>query len=202
MILADAVLRTIATRCPQNLTELTAIPGIGPSKIDKYGADLIALCRGTAPPQKPAAPATSSQTLSFPPDRPATTLSSRPETSQPHREAAVERPAALPATTPGSHHARVGQSPSAVRENKRPASPPPPSELTPAQLALESRLKDWRRDEARAAGLPSFFILSDTVLRAIAQTGPQTLGELATVRGLAADKLDRFGAALLAVVKG
>jgi ATP-dependent DNA helicase RecQ len=187
LILADAVLRAIAARAPQTLTELTAIPGIGPSKVDKYGPDLIALCRGTVTP--------------------VTTLSSRPERS------AVERPAAQPATAPspdapfvtaspsraGSHNTRPT---SAVRQNKPTPAPPPPADLTPAQLALEARLKDWRRDEARTAGLPSFFILSDTLLRAIAQTTPQTLADLATVRGLAADKLDRFGAAILSAVKG
>ena len=49
MILSDAVLRAIAAAAPQNLTALHAIPGMGPTKVDRYGADLIALCRGTAP---------------------------------------------------------------------------------------------------------------------------------------------------------
>lgn len=97
---------------------------------------------------------------------------------------------------------RVAQTPSAVRENKRPTPPPPPIDLTPAQLALETRLKDWRRDEARTAGLPSFFILSDTLVRSIAQSNPKSLTDLSSVRGLPIDKIDRFGAALLAVVKG
>ncbi len=198
MILSDAVLRALAMNAPQNLTALNAVSGMGPAKVDKYGADLIALCRGTAPPQKLAAPIDATQTLS-----------SRPEAAL--FAAVAERLASRPASPPaapsvtasssrvGSHDARPT---SAVRQNK-PAQPTAPAaDLTPAQLALEARLKDWRRDEARTAGLPSFFILSDTLLRAIAQTTPQSLAELAAVRGLAADKLDRFGAAILSIVKG
>jgi ATP-dependent DNA helicase RecQ len=170
---------------------------MGPTNVDKYGADLIALCRGDNPPRLTTPP--SKLKSESPKPQPTILLTSSPAA-----------PPGAPSVTAvssrvGSHDAalpRIGQAPSAVRENKRPAPAPPPSELTPAQLALEARLKDWRRDEARTAGLPSFFILSDTVLRAIAQTGPQSLGDMASVRGLAADKLDRFGAAILAVVKG
>jgi ATP-dependent DNA helicase RecQ len=199
LILADAVLRAIATRVPQNLTELTAIPGIGPSKVDKYGPDLIALCRNTAT-TKPAASSIPTQTLS-----------SRPERN------VAERPAARPTTTPGapssptvlssakvgSHIVRTTNTPptSAVHQNKPTPPPAPVPELTPAQLALETRLKDWRRDEARSAGLPSFFILSDTLLRSIAQSTPQTLADLSTIRGLPLEKIDRFGPTLLTLCR-
>ncbi|MGA8938496.1 MAG: RecQ family ATP-dependent DNA helicase, partial [Acidobacteriaceae bacterium] len=49
MILSDTTLRAIAVGAPQNLTALHAIPGMGPTKVDRYGADLIAICRGAAP---------------------------------------------------------------------------------------------------------------------------------------------------------
>jgi ATP-dependent DNA helicase RecQ len=70
-------------------------------------------------------------------------------------------------------------------------------ELNDVQIALEMRLKEWRREQARAAGLPSFFIFSDTVLRSIAVTGPKSVGELREVRGVGPDKLERFGAAVV-----
>jgi ATP-dependent DNA helicase RecQ len=97
----------------------------------------------------------------------------------------VERPAA-----PTTHT-------SAVHENKRPAPPPPLAELTSTQLALETRLKDWRREEAKAAGLPTFFIFSDTVLRNITLAAPTTLDDLSNVRGASPEKLTRFGATIL-----
>jgi ATP-dependent DNA helicase RecQ len=70
-------------------------------------------------------------------------------------------------------------------------------ELNDVQSRLEARLKDWRKEQARAAGLPSFFIFSDTVLRSIAVTRPTTVGELRDVRGVGPEKLDRFGAAVV-----
>lgn len=57
MILSDAVLRAIASASPQILTSLRAIPGMGPIKVERYGADLIAICRGDAAPST-AAPST------------------------------------------------------------------------------------------------------------------------------------------------
>jgi ATP-dependent DNA helicase RecQ len=176
MILSDAVLRAIATHAPQNLTALHAIPGMGPTKVDRYDADLIALCRGTtlqhtATPEKP---------VILPKQLP---LSSRPKRSE------VERPA-----VPTTHT-------SAVHENKHPTPPPPPAELTPAQQALETRLKDWRREAAKAAGLPTFFILSDTVLRNITLAAPTTLEALSTIRGTSPEKLTQFGPTLLALCR-
>ncbi len=162
MILADAVLRAIANAAPQNLTALHAVPGMGPTKVDRYGADLIAICRGTAP-QPPAA------------------------STEPQRQPAP------PQTRLNLTDTRN----SAVHPNKRPTPPPPPPDLTPTQLALEGRLKDWRRDAAKAAGLPSFFIFSDTVLRNITLAAPTTLEGLRNVRGVAPDKLDTFGPAVL-----
>ena len=187
LILPDAVLRAIAHAAPQNLTALHAVPGMGPSKVDRYGADLIALCRGDrSPTSKPIPQSLSSQpeqqsSTSRPlPSRPTQKpLSSRPKRSE------VERPA-VPATTT-----------SAVHQNKHTATPQPPSELTSTQQALEARLKDWRREEAKAAGLPTFFILSDTVLRNITLAAPATLDDLRNIRGASPEKITQFGATLL-----
>ena len=71
------------------------------------------------------------------------------------------------------------------------------AELNDIQSQLEAKLKDWRKEQARAAGLPSFFIFSDTVLRNIALARPKTVGELRDVRGVGPEKLDRFGAAVV-----
>jgi ATP-dependent DNA helicase RecQ len=177
MILGDAVLRAIANTAPQNLSALHAVSGMGPTKVDRYGADLIALCRGDAPPQKPVIPSEAERTRTIPKSPP----SPRPsEPSQPR----------LNLTTPQT---------SAVHPNKRPAPPPPPTELTASQLALEDRLKDWRREAARAAGLPSFFIFSDTVLRNITLAAPTNLESLRNIRGVAPEKLDTFGPAILSL---
>ena len=161
MILGDAVLRAIANTAPQNLSALHAISGMGPTKVDRYGADLIAICRGNASHNRS-------------PNLSATSEPTPPPTS----------------TSPQT---------SAVHPNK-PAPPLPPApDLTPTQLALESRLKDWRREAAKAAGLPSFFIFSDTVLRNITLAAPTSLEHLRNVRGVAPEKLDTFGPAILSL---
>jgi ATP-dependent DNA helicase RecQ len=202
MILSDGVLRAIAAAAPQNLTALRSVPGMAPTKVDRYGADLIAICRGNlapTPSPKPVPKLLSSQPepnprssqresdspsqrrclriVSSPPKR--STLSSRPERSE------VERPA-VPTTTT-----------SAVHQNKRAAPPPPAPELTSPQQALEVRLKDWRREAAKAAGLPTFFIFSDTVLRNITLAAPTSLDDLRNIRGASPEKLTQFGATLL-----
>jgi ATP-dependent DNA helicase RecQ len=171
MILGDAVLRAIANTTPQNLSALHAISGMGPTKVDRYGADLIAICRGEAP-QAPRV----------------TPEAQRKPQPQPKRSEPVQPRLHLSPTTPQT---------SAVHANK-PAPPPPPApELTANQLALESRLKDWRREAARAAGLPSFFIFSDTVLRNITLAAPTSMESLRNIRGVAPEKLDTFGPTIL-----
>lgn len=84
-----------------------------------------------------------------------------------------------------------------MHPNKRPAPPPPAPELTSSQLELEARLKEWRREEARQAGLPTFFIFSDTVLRNITLAAPTSLDDLRNVRGTSPEKLTRFGATIV-----
>jgi len=178
-------MRSIANANPQNLTALNAISGMGPSKVDRYGAAILAVCRGeSAPPPTP---------------RP----ESRKPTSASTQETLILSAAkSIPATEPGARgpdfRTRVSTASSAVRENKRPTPPPPtPTELTPTQAALDVKLRDWRKQQAAQAGLPSFFILSDTALRSIALAEPRSLSDLAQIRGLDAEKRTRFGPAVL-----
>lgn len=70
-------------------------------------------------------------------------------------------------------------------------------ELNVEQQALEQRLRTWRKEQAHAAGLPAFFIFSDTVLREIVAAAPGSLAELRNVRGVGPEKLERFGAAVV-----
>ena len=74
-------------------------------------------------------------------------------------------------------------------------------ELTPAQKELETKLREWRMEQARTVGLPSFFVLSDTALRGIAEAGPKTLGELRNVHGVGLEQVDKYGAAVLEVCR-
>ncbi|GIX19368.1 MAG: hypothetical protein KatS3mg120_1044 [Erythrobacter sp.] len=50
-------------------------------------------------------------------------------------------------------------------------------------------------------GIPAYLIFPDSVLRAIAQTRPQSLADLARIPGIGAKKLETWGADFLDVVR-
>jgi ATP-dependent DNA helicase RecQ len=74
-------------------------------------------------------------------------------------------------------------------------------ELNPEQKALEDKLRLWRRDEAKAAGRPSFFVLADSVLRSIVFSQPKSIPELERIKGIGPEKLDRYGAAIVGLCR-
>lgn len=47
-VLTDAALRGVVVANPRSMTELTLIHGIGPVKAERYGAAIVAICRGEA----------------------------------------------------------------------------------------------------------------------------------------------------------
>ena len=77
-----------------------------------------------------------------------------------------------------------------------------PSDLPAAASSLFERLRAWRASTARALGAPAYVVFADATLRGIALTEPSTLDELATVSGVGAAKLEKFGDAVLAIVRG
>ncbi|MFB6630885.1 ATP-dependent DNA helicase UvrD2 [Streptomyces sp. NPDC056362] len=68
--------------------------------------------------------------------------------------------------------------------------------------ALYERLRDWRSEQARELGQPPYCVFTDKTLMAIAERVPATDGELASIAGVGARKLDRFGAEVLAICAG
>ena len=82
------------------------------------------------------------------------------------------------------------------------------SERAPiAQVAEEDEgllaaLKARRRALADAAGVPAYVIFPDRTLNEMASRRPATLDDLAGITGVGAVKLERFGAAFLAVIAG
>ena len=76
-----------------------------------------------------------------------------------------------------------------------------PAGLAPADAALLEALKAWRRDEARSQGVPAYVILHDSTLAEVARTRPRDLAALAGLGGIGTKKLERYGDALLRLVK-
>ncbi|HEX6756210.1 MAG TPA: ATP-dependent DNA helicase UvrD2, partial [Mycobacteriales bacterium] len=50
VVFTDATLAEIAVRQPADVAGLVAVPGIGQTKLDRYGEDVLALVRGAEPP--------------------------------------------------------------------------------------------------------------------------------------------------------
>ena len=63
-------------------------------------------------------------------------------------------------------------------------------------------LRAERTRLARSQGVPPYVIFHDSTLRAMALARPTTSGELMAIPGVGRAKLDRYGAAFLAVLAG
>jgi DNA helicase-2/ATP-dependent DNA helicase PcrA len=68
--------------------------------------------------------------------------------------------------------------------------------------ALFARLKAWRLEVAREQKVPAYVVFTDATLQAIAEHKPADAGELSAIPGVGAVKLERYGAAVLAMTTG
>ncbi|MBS1000088.1 HRDC domain-containing protein, partial [Acetobacter persici] len=75
------------------------------------------------------------------------------------------------------------------------------ADLPEEKQALFAALRRWRLDEAREQEIPPYVIFHDSALRDIAQETPTSLAELGEVKGVGRSKLERYGEAVLAVLK-
>ena len=71
----------------------------------------------------------------------------------------------------------------------------------PADPLLEERLRQWRKELARAGGMPAFVILSDRTLQAIAREKPASPAALLEVKGAGPKLVEKHGAAILQVIR-
>jgi len=72
--------------------------------------------------------------------------------------------------------------------------------LSSADAGLLDQLKAWRLEQAREQSVPAYVILHDRTLAEIAATRPRDIDALGMISGIGAKKLERYGAALLALV--
>jgi ATP-dependent DNA helicase RecQ len=75
------------------------------------------------------------------------------------------------------------------------------ADLPPPDAGLFERLKTWRLAETRAQGVPAYVILHDSALAEIARRRPSDLRSLADIAGIGAKKLERYGPALVGIVR-
>jgi ATP-dependent DNA helicase RecQ len=70
-----------------------------------------------------------------------------------------------------------------------------------AQRPLFEALRTWRREQAAEQAVPPYVIFNDRTLMDIALLRPTSLGDLSLANGVGQAKLDRYGAAVLKVVR-
>ncbi len=62
-------------------------------------------------------------------------------------------------------------------------------------------LRAWRLAESKQQSVPPYVIFHDAVLRDVAAIQPQTLDDLSLIKGFGVSKIERYGAAVLRVLK-
>ncbi len=77
----------------------------------------------------------------------------------------------------------------------------PGAALPPADEGLLAQLKAWRTRQAREQSVPPYVVFHDSTLTAIAATQPRDMDALAAIPGLGVKKLERYGPALLEVLR-
>ena len=85
------------------------------------------------------------------------------------------------------------------RQKRTPGTPTMP--LVGLDQTLFDALRSWRRDEAARQRVPPYVIFHDRALAEIARLRPIGKSDLALVNGVGQGKLDRYGEAVLKVVK-
>jgi len=66
---------------------------------------------------------------------------------------------------------------------------------------LLERLKAWRSEQARAQSVPPYVVFHDATLSAIASAQPRDLDALSGIAGIGTKKLERYGPALLDLLR-
>ena len=78
----------------------------------------------------------------------------------------------------------------------------PPRELDAAGEELFGRLRAWRTRQASELGMPPYIVFSDATLVALVQARPESIAAAGGVSGIGPHKLERYGAAVVALVGG
>ncbi|OGA05294.1 MAG: ATP-dependent DNA helicase RecQ [Betaproteobacteria bacterium RIFCSPLOWO2_02_FULL_62_17] len=82
-----------------------------------------------------------------------------------------------------------------------PGSASGPSALDSAGHELWEKLRAWRAGVARQSGVPAYVVFHDATLAEIARARPQSEEALGRVAGVGARKLERYGPALLELLR-
>jgi ATP-dependent DNA helicase RecQ len=195
IVFGDRVLHNLVVAHPKTIAELHTVSGIGPEKTERYGADIIAICRSEVPSTRHTMNKKSS-----PQPKPSQTFHA---TVAPVVAVASRYPKAsalgLSVSERNGASAPGVNSPATETFHRHRATPEPTDALTPEQQTLDQRLREWRKAESEKLNLPLFFVLASTTLRSIVLTRPQNLSQLKTINGLNHEKIEKFGTGILEI---
>jgi ATP-dependent DNA helicase RecQ len=96
-------------------------------------------------------------------------------------------------------HLRQAQAVKPKASAKRPAASA--AGMDPAAAPRWERLRAWRAGIAKEHGVPAYVVFHDATLAELARARPQTEAALAQISGVGARKLERYGAALLELLR-
>jgi ATP-dependent DNA helicase RecQ len=183
MVFGDSVLHNLVLTTPKTISKLLTVSGIGQDKADRYGADIIAICRAET-------------SVNLVRDKKEASPRPSPERSRER----VERFSHFVRTAEDVTSRSIATSPTTDTFTRpRIIAPEPADSLTPEQQQLDLRLRDWRKAESERLNLPLFFVLASTTLRSIVLACPQNLTELKTIHGLGHEKIEKFGSGIIEV---
>jgi hypothetical protein len=128
---------------------------------------------------------------------------SKPSTAQNEARAnEVLAQKASPKTPPSETKVReIKANQATPSQTKQSRSKPLGAQESDVDPTLVSRLELWRRETARAEDKAAYLVLTNESLRLIAQNKPQTLTELKAIKGIGKVKLERYGDAILKLIK-
>jgi Superfamily II DNA helicase len=98
----------------------------------------------------------------------------------------------------GEQTVALVEPPPRSRRTRRPRGDAAPN---PVGNPLFEALRDKRKALASEHGIPAYIIFHDSVLRDMAHRCPETLGEMGTIPGVGAKKLETWGPDFVAVVR-
>ncbi len=95
-----------------------------------------------------------------------------------------------------------GPAGSCKQAKPRSPKPDPLQELDEAQRLLFQTLREWRSDTAKTDGVPPYVVMTNRELVAVIQRLPNNATALGEVKGIGKGKVERYGVALLAKLRG
>lgn len=194
MVVSEATLRALVVELPASEADLRGISGLGPVKIEKWGAAILQVLRTTQTGTPDASTARSGEKLR-----------SAPCDLQLTHSGSTAQPSAGP-TARQSRQPRSGaRSPASTRAAPTRSSaaevqPGLTGGSTSAALQIDRALKVWRMHEARRLGVAPFVLLLDQTIRGIVAAEPRSPDALRKVDGLSAKWVEQHGSAIVGVV--